>query len=83
MTCDSTRSQSGPTCVCKNGYYDDGTNAVCLPCSYTCATCTSSIICTSCDSLVNFRIYNSTTSTCSCLPNYFNTNNVKTCTPCD
>jgi hypothetical protein len=27
------------TCDCIQGYYDDGSNSLCLPCSYTCATC--------------------------------------------
>ena len=57
-------------------YYDDGSNAACLPCSYLCRSCNKlSSNCTSCSApsyryiFVNDAPTNS--STCLCLNKYF------------
>ena len=42
-TCNSSKfrelENSLLTCTCMEGYYDDGGNELCLPCSYDCLTC--------------------------------------------
>lgn len=71
LSCKSTNYRdpvSGGKCLCKAGYYDNGAQALCLQCSYQCATCVDSSTCATCDS-AKFR---STPGTkCPCIQGYF------------
>jgi len=89
-TCNTTSLRSinntSFQCQCNIGYYDDGSNILCKPCSYTCSTCSSSSTsCTACPSSSN-RIYDSISKTCPCAQHYFDTivNYIEnaTCKPC-
>ncbi len=54
-----TKSTSTVTgeCLCDSTYYDDGANALCLPCSKVCVNCvTLATKCTSCNTVNTFRI---------------------------
>lgn len=52
-------------------YYDDGVNYYCLPCQYSCSTCTGPLSCTTCDAVTNFRTTSSVTTYCDCLEGYY------------
>ena len=30
---------NSPSCICRDGFYDDGVNLNCAKCDYSCATC--------------------------------------------
>ena len=49
--------------ICPTGTYGDNSTMMCLPCNYTCFTCSAFAICTSCNSGTN-RYLNGT----SCVP---------------
>ena len=60
------------TCLCLNGYFDNGVSA-CVACDYTCATCsTSSTHCLTCPSAsITFRTDNSASNYCPCSNGYY------------
>ena len=50
-------------CVCKDGYYENGTRN-CLPCQPPCVTCTSNVSCLTCNTTGNMLLQG---TTCVCL----------------
>lgn len=56
----------------------------CLPCFYSCKTCTNSVTCTTCDSVVDFRYLDVNSSLCLPMNSYYDdgTNN-SVCQPCN
>ncbi|EAR84078.3 histidine acid phosphatase family protein (macronuclear) [Tetrahymena thermophila SB210] len=60
---------SNKVCVCQDGFYLDS-NGVCQACNATCKTCSNKNVCTSCDSLTQFRELDLPTNTCTCLSGY-------------
>ena len=60
-------------------YYDDGGNQLCLNCLYFCTTCTTNLICTSCDSATRNT---SNLTACSCLAGYYDNGVSSSCIPC-
>lgn len=87
MTCDEGNNRNAilaPSgfCVCKNGFYDDGT-AVCKACLYPCFTCTGPLSCLTCSAL-NHRTLVTLTNTCPCDAGFFDSNtNNQLCSTCD
>ena len=63
-------------CSCMTGYFDDGINQTCSSCAYSCATCTSTNVCTTCPGTRNIS-----GTTCPCDANYFDAG-VATCQSC-
>jgi proprotein convertase subtilisin/kexin type 5 len=83
LTCNTTRDNrafqaSTSTCPCISGYFDSGTT-ICSSCNYTCATCTSSLACTSCNSTLG-RIFNNTN--CICSPGLYDNRLQQQCQTC-
>lgn len=64
--------------VCPDGTYSNSTIYMCLPCSYTCLTCSSFSVCTNCNLTTN-RFQNGTT--CPPSPGYFD-NGTSNTVPC-
>lgn len=56
-----------PSCDCNPGFYNSGTNAACIACTYPCDNCTGPTTCTTCQNPAN-RV---SVSNCDCQPNYF------------
>lgn len=54
--------------VCPDGTYGNTTTYLCLPCNYTCLTCSAFNVCTNCNTTLN-RDKNDTT--CPASPGYF------------
>ncbi|KAL4442387.1 hypothetical protein ABPG74_005728 [Tetrahymena malaccensis] len=71
---------SGQQCLCKNGYYDDGSSPSCLKCHYSCLTCVLPNICQTCDS-VQKRIFDPINLICKCQDGTFENAN-KVCQAC-
>lgn len=65
-------------CNCKISFYDDGSNALCLQCSYECLTCVDALTCSSCDSS-KFR--SNPLTKCQCITGYFE-NSTLQCQKC-
>ncbi|KAL4445476.1 hypothetical protein ABPG74_004550 [Tetrahymena malaccensis] len=42
VACNGANRINPPTCICKDGYYDDGVSLDCIPCSSFCSTCNGS-----------------------------------------
>ena len=66
-----------------NGYYTNATNYSCLPCSYSCDTCSNQTLCDSCSAISN-RIFNN--GFCDPMPGFFDngTQVAPACiSPCD
>ncbi|KAL4430429.1 hypothetical protein ABPG74_013279 [Tetrahymena malaccensis] len=72
---------SSKVCICQNGFYLDS-NGVCQACNSTCVTCSSQNVCTSCDSLIQFRQLDSSTNTCNCLSGYTQVSGQAICQKC-
>ena len=69
-------------CPCLDGYYDDGTNAVCVSCHYTCKTCTNGSQCLSCDLTTNKRVFDNN-YLCKCIDRFYDdTLNNQLCLAC-
>lgn len=75
LTCESsanfrTYNSSTKLCSCLAKYFDDGlSNELCLPCSYTCATCQgTSFSCLTCNSTAHRTLSG---SLCNCKQHYF------------
>ena len=79
-SCPSTRTLSGSTCPCNNGYYDAGV-ATCSSCHYSCFLCDNSSTCTSCNTTF-FRTMNTTTYLCDCIIGYYDISSTQTCGAC-
>jgi hypothetical protein len=64
--------------ICPDYYYPDLSNNLCQPCYYTCLTCSTSSLCTSCDPLTNRHL-----NTNACLPDqgYFDNGTINS-VPC-
>lgn len=71
-TCHGTRTKNSTgMCVCNASYYDDGLNAACPSCDYSCKTCTTATSCSQCDA-VNKRTFDlSQGSKCVCMAKYY------------
>lgn len=78
-TCDSTtgRSLNSTTFQCQcplTLFFDDGLSLNCIPCSYTCLTCSGTAnSCLSCPVGSN-RVYNSVSRTCFCAQRFYDAN---------
>jgi proprotein convertase subtilisin/kexin type 5 len=62
------------TCPCLDKYFDDGLNELCLPCHYSCKTCSSALKehCTSCELSKNrIPILSNFPSECVCQNNFY------------
>ena len=77
MTCNLVKDHrfyraSNNTCACIDKYYapTSTSNPVCASCHYSCATCTNATACTQCNSTKG-RTFNSSSSLCSCLSNFY------------
>ena len=85
LTCPSLattfRNMSSGSCNCINGYYNSGTNVTCLPCLYSCATCSASNVCTSCSS-ANKRTYVAASNTCPCNNGFYDNGSSALCQTC-
>ena len=73
-------------CECKVGYYDDGSNVLCLPCSYSCKSCSGTAeTCTACPSGTE-RVYDGSGNTCKCAQHFYDQMAVfvqsEICKPC-
>lgn len=71
------------TCLCSPKYYSAGGRVeVCLPCDYTCSTCTNSTHCLTCNATL-FRLFQSSVSTyCICSTGYYDVTNMEQCQAC-
>ena len=56
-----------PKCKCNDTFYDDGSNAACIACSYPCVNCSDSNTCITCASGLNREEKPS----CSCNSGYW------------
>lgn len=85
LTCNANhkRTLSGTSCPCNDGFYDDGSNGMCLACDYSCKTCTSAAACSSCNSLIK-RISDPTSTSpfCICDTKFYEDTSTLTCKPC-
>lgn len=72
-SCDtgSFRWLSSGSCLCLDGYYDDGTNEICKECHYSCEKCINASNCTACNPAMYRTTTNPTTGFCSCSVRYF------------
>ena len=67
-------------CECKQGYYLDSTQFNCSPCNETCLSCSSKTSCSSCKVLNSIL---SQSSTCECMPGYYQPSfPLDSCLPC-
>ncbi|KAL4470077.1 hypothetical protein ABPG72_008736 [Tetrahymena utriculariae] len=85
LSCSSTQNyrEFNPlqgTCNCMRGYYNDSAQSRCLPCHYSCATCSTSgpNSCQTCRQ-TDFRTFNS--GQCGCNDGYYD-NNTSQCASC-
>ncbi|KAL4477067.1 hypothetical protein ABPG72_015380 [Tetrahymena utriculariae] len=71
LQCNDVNAQPNTNniCVCKDGSYLDS-NGVCQSCNSTCLTCSNKNVCTSCNSLVQFRQLDNLANTCVCKQGY-------------
>jgi proprotein convertase subtilisin/kexin type 5 len=83
-TTNNTRYYNNGQCLCNIGFYDNSVDILCLPCHYTCLSCSSSSSCSSCNAIYN-RVYNSSTTLCSCIRGYYDIGNSidANCLACD
>eukprot|EP00828_Plagiopyla_frontata_P032775 TRINITY_DN42647_c0_g1_i2.p1 TRINITY_DN42647_c0_g1~~TRINITY_DN42647_c0_g1_i2.p1 ORF type:complete len:294 (-),score=36.06 TRINITY_DN42647_c0_g1_i2:135-926(-) len=79
---DKKRILFNSTCICADGYYDDGANELCSPCHYSCSTCSggSSSECTACNTTTN-RIYDKQLNSCLCQNSFDDGQSLCTCSP--
>lgn len=83
LSCDATtRILSGSTCACLPKFFDNGASNACIGCPYSCTTCSNLSACTSCDSVTNHRIYNSSTQLCACQDQYYDVTSNPVCQGC-
>ena len=72
LTCSTSNyrisAPSSGKCDCQTGYYDDGSNRLCLACIYSCLTCTDALSCATCDSAKN---RSTPASNCPCVTGYY------------
>jgi proprotein convertase subtilisin/kexin type 5 len=82
-TCNSTALRilnAASLCICSNNYYDDGSNELCLPCSYACLTCvTTSTKCLTCDTTLRLFQLN----WCACPQYFYDNNSTVACVACN
>lgn len=64
--------------ICPNGKYPDIPTLQCLPCLYSCVTCSSYSVCTNCSS-TDFRVL--IANNCPPIPGYYD-NSTSTAVPC-
>ncbi|CAD8206541.1 unnamed protein product [Paramecium pentaurelia] len=76
---DNNKNAIDYQCVCKNGYYQDGSN-VCNLCNYPCSTCLNNAnFCTNCQT--PFQLSSTILNTCECQAGYYQDIN-QTCQQC-
>lgn len=65
-------SPVGGACPCSQGYYDDGVNALCQKCHYSCDSCSGGLKtnCQSCNQSAAFRTLSSANE-CLCKSGYY------------
>ena len=88
VTCDTGASSnrktvSGGECKCANKFYDDGTNQACVPCHFSCATCSggASTDCITCNTGSAHR--NAMTGgECKCADKFYDDGSNQACAPC-
>jgi hypothetical protein len=73
LTCSDSNRLSAPNCICKDGFYDPVTAALCIACSHPCKKCSSPTICLSCDSALKRKLDQ---TTCICIDGYYESNSV-------
>jgi len=90
LLCDSLYSRvigsNACTQTCGNGFYSNLTTQLCTVCPIGCSLCSSSLICTQCQSIAGMSYYLSgTTCTINCPIHYFGdyTGGLYVCTACD
>eukprot|EP00828_Plagiopyla_frontata_P015223 TRINITY_DN1978_c0_g1_i1.p2 TRINITY_DN1978_c0_g1~~TRINITY_DN1978_c0_g1_i1.p2 ORF type:complete len:270 (+),score=50.96 TRINITY_DN1978_c0_g1_i1:852-1661(+) len=81
--CNSTqhRDLSTTSCVCVEGYYDDGSSEECKACHYSCKTCTGALSsqCSTCKTDVHRTL---DTTTCKCDATYYDDGSNGLCAGC-
>lgn len=82
ISCDASnfRIVSIPnSCPCMNGYYNSGSNPICLKCHYSCLQCsTFSTACTACNP---FDLRSLSANKCPCDQGFFD-DGLELCKPC-
>ena len=85
LSCDEDRDHrqfiaANSTCTCMDGYYENNT-AVCVGCHHSCATCTTSTFCVTCNSTLG-RNPDQSSSLCSCEAGTYDNLLDQLCQPC-